>query len=119
MPVDAKSLARVRRLLDGGLRLDDLTNLFLYARDRCNGRESVQEIGDFVAHHNASSLFSTNIKLEDACTDTLLKLATWDNVEIELNPDGKLDLMDDIRTVHADDFDLERARAVYVAGDKG
>ena len=26
--------------------------MFLYARDRCGGRESVREIGDFVAHHN-------------------------------------------------------------------
>lgn len=26
--------------------------LFLYARDRCDGRETVKEIGDFVAHHS-------------------------------------------------------------------
>jgi hypothetical protein len=49
---DFKSLARIGRLLNGALRPDDLTNLFLYARDRCNGRESVREIGDFVAHHS-------------------------------------------------------------------
>ena len=43
---------RVERILRGDLREDDVTRLFLYARDRCDGRESVQEIGDFVAHHS-------------------------------------------------------------------
>jgi hypothetical protein len=38
-------------MIGGDFRPDDLTHLFLYARDRCDGRESVQEIGDFVAHH--------------------------------------------------------------------
>src|SRR5438874_13609559 len=44
--------ARVERLLRGDFRSDDLTRLFLYVRDRCDGRESVQEVGDFVAHHD-------------------------------------------------------------------
>jgi len=44
--------ARVERILRGDVREDDLTRLFLFARDRCDGRESVQEIGDFVAHHD-------------------------------------------------------------------
>src|SRR3954452_13451141 len=52
---DPKSRARVERLLNGESRADDLTNLFLYARDRCDGRESVQEIGDFVVHHDERS----------------------------------------------------------------
>jgi hypothetical protein len=50
--VDAASRARVERLLKGDFRPDDLTSLFLYARDRCDGREPVQEVGDFVAHHD-------------------------------------------------------------------
>lgn len=29
-----------------------MSRLFLFARDRCDGREAVQEIGDFVAHHS-------------------------------------------------------------------
>jgi len=49
--VDARSRARVERMIAGDFRPDDLTHLFLYARDRCDGRESVQEIGDFAAHH--------------------------------------------------------------------
>jgi hypothetical protein len=49
---DPKSRARVQRLLSGVFRPDDLTGLFLYARDHCDGRESVAEIGHFVAHHN-------------------------------------------------------------------
>jgi hypothetical protein len=47
---DRKSRARVERLLRGEFCSDDLTNLFLYARNRCDGRESVAEIGHFVAH---------------------------------------------------------------------
>src|SRR5271166_1786288 len=43
---------RVERLLDGEPMAQHLDRLFLYARDRCDGRETVQEIGDFVAHHN-------------------------------------------------------------------
>lgn len=49
---DSAHRARIERLLRGDLRADDLTRLFLFARDRCDGRESVQEVGDFVAHHD-------------------------------------------------------------------
>jgi hypothetical protein len=38
-------------MLCGDFRPDDLTGLFLYARDHCDGREPVAEIGHFVAHH--------------------------------------------------------------------
>src|SRR4051794_38876694 len=41
---------RVERLLRGDVRVDDLMFLFLFVRDRNDGREAVQEIGDFVAH---------------------------------------------------------------------
>jgi hypothetical protein len=44
--------ARVERLLRGEIRSEDFVRLFLFARDRCDGREAVQEIGDFVAHHS-------------------------------------------------------------------
>jgi hypothetical protein len=44
--------ARVERLLGGEFRSDDLTRLFLAVRGRCGGRESVQDVGDFVAHHD-------------------------------------------------------------------
>ena len=49
---DAIARARVERLLRGDVRNDDLTRLFLFARDRCDGRECIQKIGDFVAHHD-------------------------------------------------------------------
>ena len=49
---DPKSRARVVRLLTGEFRPDDLTGLFLYARDHCDGRETVADIGNFVAHHD-------------------------------------------------------------------
>ncbi|MGZ5005403.1 MAG: hypothetical protein ACXV8H_07775 [Chthoniobacterales bacterium] len=49
---DAQSRARVQRLARGDIRSDDLTRLFLFARDHCDGRETVRDIGDFVAHHS-------------------------------------------------------------------
>lgn len=50
--VDAKSRAKVRRLFGSDFRAGDLTDLFLFSRDHCDGRQSVRDIGDFVAHHN-------------------------------------------------------------------
>jgi hypothetical protein len=44
--------ARIVRLLRGEFYAADLPPLFLYARDRCNGRDSVKEVGDFIAHMN-------------------------------------------------------------------
>jgi hypothetical protein len=49
---DSKSRNRVERLMRGEIRNDDIMNLFLFARDHCDGRESVKEIGNFVAHHS-------------------------------------------------------------------
>jgi hypothetical protein len=48
---DPKNRARVIRLLSDDFRPGDLTDLFLFARDHCDGRETVADIGDFVAHH--------------------------------------------------------------------
>jgi hypothetical protein len=48
--VDAGIRARVVRFLNGDFVPEDLARIFLFARDRCDGREPVQEIGDFVAH---------------------------------------------------------------------
>ncbi|MBS0246828.1 MAG: hypothetical protein JSR61_09420 [Proteobacteria bacterium] len=48
---NVKLRAKVQRLIGGDFRLGDLSDLFLFARDHCDGRESVIEIGDFVAHH--------------------------------------------------------------------
>lgn len=43
--------ARVERLLNGDVRGDDLSRLLLFTRDHCDGRRTVKEIGDFIAHH--------------------------------------------------------------------
>ena len=40
------------RLIGPDFRPDDLMGLFLFARDHCDGRESVTDIGDFIAHHD-------------------------------------------------------------------
>jgi hypothetical protein len=50
--LDADLQKRVQRLLRGERRSDDLDRLFLGLRDRSHGRESVREIGDFVAHRD-------------------------------------------------------------------
>lgn len=50
--VDAKSRAKVQRLLSDDFRPGDLSDLFIFARDHCDGRQTVTDIGDFVAHHN-------------------------------------------------------------------
>jgi hypothetical protein len=49
---DPRLRTRVERLLRGDVRVDDLMMLFLFVRDRNDGREAVQEIGDFVAHQS-------------------------------------------------------------------
>jgi hypothetical protein len=49
---DSGIRARIERLLRGNFRSHDLTALFLYSRDRSRGRESVQELGDFIAHND-------------------------------------------------------------------
>lgn len=42
--------AYVKRLASGDVRLNDLTNVFLYIRSRSFGCHSVSDIGDFAAH---------------------------------------------------------------------
>ncbi len=75
--------ARVDRLLRGEVREDDLTRLFLFARDRCDGRECVQEIGDFVAHHNERTKGITTNTVKD--WSVIVRLRGW-------MPNQKLDL---------------------------
>jgi hypothetical protein len=41
---------RVKRIVGGDYRTDDLDRLFLGVRDRAQGRDSVREVGDFIAH---------------------------------------------------------------------
>ncbi|MBY3144089.1 hypothetical protein HFO63_00505 [Rhizobium laguerreae] len=50
--IDPDIRLRVRRILRGERRQDDLDRIFLYLRTRHFGRESIQEIGDFVAHRD-------------------------------------------------------------------
>jgi hypothetical protein len=49
--VDTALKVRVDRLLSDDFRVEDLSTLFLAMR-RCAGRETVMEIGDFVAHRD-------------------------------------------------------------------
>jgi hypothetical protein len=52
MLIDEDLRGRVRRLLAGSHKVNDLDRLFLALRDRSHKRESVREIGDFVAHRD-------------------------------------------------------------------
>jgi hypothetical protein len=65
---DPKSRARVSRLISGDFRPDDLMGLFLFARDHCDGRESVTDIGDFIAHHNERDRGIVTRSTRDWCT---------------------------------------------------
>ena len=89
--VDQGLRARAERILRGDFRNDDLTRLFLYARDRCDGRESVQEIGDFVAHHHERTKgivtrttrdwFATiKFKIEDGKDGKVRENVDWQNL---------------------------------------
>lgn len=54
-PADASNRElrkRLERLLSGERRIDDLQALFLDQRFRAQGRRSVREIGDFIAHRD-------------------------------------------------------------------
>src|SRR4051812_38202095 len=75
--------SRVERLLRKDVRADDLTRLFLFARDRCDGRESVQEIGDFVAHHNERTKGTITRTVRDWAA--IIQMRSWDP-NIVLNP---------------------------------
>lgn len=50
--IDDDLHGRVQRLLSGSHHIHDLDRLFLALRDRAHGRESIREIGDFVAHRD-------------------------------------------------------------------
>ena len=47
---DAALRIRVERLMHGEFKVEDLTTLFLAPRDRAGGRQSIVEVGAFVAH---------------------------------------------------------------------
>ncbi len=49
-PKEQELRKRVLRMLDSDLRIEDLTRLLLWARDRPGCPGSVRELGDFVAH---------------------------------------------------------------------
>ncbi|MFT4098877.1 MAG: hypothetical protein QM651_17290 [Rhodoblastus sp.] len=49
---DPQIRRRLERLLAGEFDPGHLDRIFLFARDRNDGRETIQEIGDFVAHHS-------------------------------------------------------------------
>src|SRR5450759_1802598 len=61
---------RVERLLRDDFRVEDLTTLFLALRDRCEGREAIREIGDFVAHRDERTKGITTTAVRDFFTSS-------------------------------------------------
>jgi hypothetical protein len=79
MPDPSLSL-RVERLLSGDFRTADLIMLFLASREICGGRESVKEIGDFVAHKTQRTRGATTRELRDFMADFRFKNLHWESV---------------------------------------
>jgi hypothetical protein len=50
MPRETELRNRIVRLLNGQIRLDDLSRLFAWLRFRTHGADSIKEIGHFLAH---------------------------------------------------------------------
>ncbi len=91
--IDADLQRRVRRLLQGGRRIDDLDRLFLALRDRSYGRASIREIGDFVAHRDQRVKGPVTQQVRDVFTS----LASW----VRISVDRRDFTLADIRTVSA------------------
>jgi hypothetical protein len=54
--------ARVDRLLGGDYRPEDLTHIFLALRSSSYGRESIRELGDFVAHNRQIAAYKLGMR---------------------------------------------------------
>lgn len=65
---------RVERLLRNEYQPEDLIRLFLFVRDKPDGRETVQEIGDFVAHHDDRNKGITTLAVRDFFTVLRVKI---------------------------------------------
>lgn len=102
---------RVERLLSGDLRPADLIMLFLGAREICGGRETVKEIGDFVAHKTDRTRGTTTRELRNFITDLRFKYANWDSyVPMNQLPIDFADIMQ---------RSLNRADAQHLKGETG
>jgi len=63
--IDADLDRRVKRLVRGERRTDDIDRLFLALRERSHGRASIKEIGDFVAHRDQREKGPVTQKVRD------------------------------------------------------
>jgi hypothetical protein len=71
--------SRIVRLLRGDFYTSDLKDLFLYSRDRCHGRESVKEVGDFIAHQNERIKGITTDVTREWCITAWVQFLSWQN----------------------------------------
>lgn len=80
--IDADLDRRVKRLVRGECRTDDLDRLFLALRERSYGRASTREIGDFVAHRDQREKGPVTQKVRDIFTS----FQTWVRISVERLP---------------------------------
>jgi hypothetical protein len=83
--LDSGMRAIVRRMLKKDIRPEDLMSLFIYVRDRCDGRESIREVGDFVAHRTDR----TKGLVTRRARDFFVSFRFWvflDELEWKINP---------------------------------
>ena len=81
--LDAEIRTRVRRLLEGEPRSADLDRIFLSLRPRSHGRDSVREIGDFVAHREEREKGAVTRRAQDI----LISARAWTRGLLGETPD--------------------------------
>jgi hypothetical protein len=69
--------ARIVRLLRGECYNSDLQPLFQYARDRCDGKGAVKEVGDFTAHFDERIKGIATDATREWCITAWFKFVIW------------------------------------------
>lgn len=80
--LNAELKSRIERLLQGERRVEHLDRLFIGLRDRCYGRKSVRELGDFVAHRRERDRGTAQLRLSDIFTS----FDSWARVAMDERP---------------------------------
>ena len=80
--LDTDLQRRVQRLLSGDRRTEDLARIFLSVRGRDQGRASLREIGDFVAHRDQREKGPVTARVRDM----FLSCRSWSRQQMGIAP---------------------------------
>jgi hypothetical protein len=80
--LDTDLQRRVQRLLSGDRRTEDLDRIFLSVRGRDQGRASLREIGDFVAHRDQREKGQVTARVRDM----FLSCRSWSRQQMGIAP---------------------------------